>query len=303
MKLNLNYLTILSAALVCSIFFTSCGGGKEKQKISSEELSETEQKIIEEIDKVIHDMPPPTEVPFLLKETGADYDESLLNVLANVENHTTSRDKAALNAGVYATDIGYLSSYEKVENALSYLEACQKLAESIGAGSVFNVELMGRFERNLGTPDSLMAIVNQVMESAETNLENSDKLTSVALVLVGSYIEGMFLATQVIDNYPNDMLPEDVRNLVLQPLVRVIIEQEQPLLDVIALMKDLPEDEIIDHMIAELSVLRILYAEDLALIEEQIDTNAGDFQLKPEMLKNIIVEVNRIRTDIVEIEA
>ena len=119
---------------------------------------------------------------------------------------------------------------------------------------------------------------------------------------VGSYIEGMFLATQVIDNYPNDMLPEDTRNLVLQPLVRVIIEQEQPLLDVIALMKDLPEDEIIDHMIAELSVLRILYAEDLQLIEEQIDNNTGDFQLKPEMLKNIIVEVNRIRTDIVEVE-
>ncbi len=291
----------MAVAVAMAAFFTACGGGDNKKgAINSNELTESEKKIVAEIDKVIHDMPPPTEVPFLLKETGADYDASLLNDLANVESHTTNRDKAALNAGVYATDIGYLSSYEQVENALSYLEACQKLAESIGAGSVFNVELMGRFEQNLGTPDSLIAIVNDVMANAETNLENSDKLTSVALVLVGSYIEGMYLATQVIDNYPDDMLPEDARNLILQPLVRVIIEQEQPLLDVIALMKDLPEDDIIDHMIAELSVLRILYQDDLAKIEQQIEENQGNFQLKPSMLKDIIIEVARIRGDIVK---
>ncbi len=299
MKSNLFKLSGVAMVVIIAFIFTSCGNEKKKENISSDELSETEKKIVEEIDKVIHDMPPPTEVPFLLKETGAEYNEDLLNDLANVESHTTSRDKAALNAGVYATDIGYLSSYEQVENALSYLEACQKLAESIGAGSVFNVELMGRFEKNLATPDSLMTIVNEVMENAEVNLENSDKLTSVALVLVGSYIEGMFLATQVIDTYPNDMLPDDARNLVLQPLVRVIIEQEQPLLDVIALMKDLPEDEIIDHMIAELQVLRILYEDDLRMIEEQINQNEGNFQLKPDMLKDVIVEVKRIRGDIV----
>ena len=299
MKSNLFKLSGIAMAVIIAFIFTSCGNEKKKENISSDELSETEKKIVEEIDKVIHDMPPPTEVPFLLKETGAEYNEDLLNDLANVESHTTNRDKAALNAGVYATDIGYLSSYEQVENALSYLEACQKLAESIGAGSVFNVELMGRFEKNLATPDSLMTIVNEVMENAEVNLENSDKLTSVALVLVGSYIEGMFLATQVIDTYPNDMLPDDARNLVLQPLVRVIIEQEQPLLDVIALMKDLPEDETIDHMIAELQVLRILYEDDLRMIEEQINQNEGNFQLKPDMLKDVIVEVKRIRGDIV----
>ncbi len=299
MKINLSKLTGLAGLTMIAAFFMACGGEQKKGSIETNELSESEKKIVEEIDKVIHDMPPPTEVPFLLKKTGADYDETLINDLANVENHSTTRDKAALNAGVYATDIGYLSSYEQVENALSYLEACQKLAEAIGAGSVFNVELMGRFERNLSTPDSLISIVNDVMASAETNLENSDKLTSVALTLVGSYIEGMYLATQVIDNYPDD-LPEEVRGQVLQPLVRVVIEQEQPLLDVIALMKDLPEDEIIDHMIAELSVLRILYQDDLAAIEQQIDENKGDFQLQPSMLKDIIIEVARIRGDIVK---
>ncbi|MEL7149028.1 MAG: hypothetical protein AAFO69_21825, partial [Bacteroidota bacterium] len=158
-------------AMACLIFLASCGGQKanKESKIDSGQLSEAEQEIIEEIDKVIHDMPPPTEVPFLLKETGADFSSKLINSLDKVESYSTNRDKAALNAGVYATDIGYLSSYERVENALDYLEACQKLAESIGAGSVFNVELMSRFEQNLGNPDSLSAIVNTVMIDAEEN--------------------------------------------------------------------------------------------------------------------------------------
>jgi len=289
------------AFIIVGLFFlASCGQSSKKQTIDTKELTESEQEIIEEIDKVIHDMPPPTEVPFLLKETGADFNTNLINSLNKVDGYTSTRDKAALNAGVYATDIGYLSSYEQVENALDYLEACQKLAESIGAGSVFNVNLMSRFEQNLSNPDSLITIVNEVMVSAETNLENSDKLTSVALTLVGSYIEGMYLATQVIDTYPNDLLPEDAKNLVLQPLVKVILDQEQPLLDVIALMKDLPEDETIDLMIEELSILRILYQEDLRELGTKIEDNDGSFQLKPEMIKNIIIEVGRIRDDIVK---
>lgn len=297
-KRNFYYSTLVFVSL---IFLASCGQKTEKKGgIETTELSEAEQKIIEEIDKVIHDMPPPTEVPFLLKETGADFNPKLINSLAKVDAYTTTRDKAALNAGVYATDIGYLSSYEQVENALDYLEACQKLAESIGAGSVFNVELMSRFEQNLDNPDSLMGIVNTVMLDAEQNLENSDKLTSVALTLVGSYIEGMYLATQVIDTYPDDLLPGDAKNIVLQNLMKVILEQEQPLLDVIALMKDLEEDETIDLMIEELNILRILYQDDLRRISEKIEENDGSFQVSPDMLKDIIIEVKRIRDNITE---
>lgn len=295
-KRNFCYSTLVFVSL---IFLASCGQKTEKKSgIETTELSESEQKIIDEIDKVIHDMPPPTEVPFLLKETGADFNPQLINSLEKVDSYTTTRDKAALNAGVYATDIGYLSSYEQVENALDYLEACQKLAESIGAGSVFNVELMTRFEQNLDNPDSLMGIVNTVMLDAEQNLENSDKLTSVALTLVGSYIEGMYLATQVIDTYPDDLLPGDAKNIVLQNLMKVILDQEQPLLDVIALMKDLKEDETIDLMIEELNILRILYQDDLRKISASIEKNDGTFQVTPEMLKDIIIEVERIRDNI-----
>lgn len=294
---NFYYIALVFSSL---IFIYSCGGPKPEKKtgIETADLTEAEQKIIAEIDKVIHDMPPPTEVPFLLKETGADFNPQLINTLSKVESYSTTRDKAALNAGVYATDIGYLSSYEQVENALDYLEACQKLAESIGAGSVFNVELMSKFEQNLDNPDSLMSIVNTVMLDAEQNLENSDKLTSVALTLVGSYIEGMYLATQVVDTYPDDLLPADAKNVILQQLMKVILEQEQPLLDVIALMKDLEEDETIDVMIEELNILRLLYVQDLRAISEKIEQNDGSFQVTPDMLKNIIVEVRRIRDDI-----
>lgn len=298
-KRNLYY---ASLALACLIFMASCGGQQSNKdsKIDSGELTAEEQQIVAEIDKVIHDMPPPTEVPFLLKETGAEFSTTLINSLEGVEGYSTNRDKAALNAGVYATDIGYLSSYERVENALDYLEATQKLAESIGAGSIFNVELMSRFEQNLGNPDSLSAIVNTVMLDTEKNLENSDKLTSVALTLVGSYVEGMYLATQIIDTYPDDLLPGDAKNIVLQNLMQVVLEQEQPLLDVIALMKDLEEDATIDLMLEELNILRILYQEDLNEINSKIAENDGSFQVTPDMLKNIVIEVGRIREDIVK---
>ena len=53
------------------------------------------------------------------------------------------------------------------------------------------------------------------------------------LVLAGSFIEGLYLAIEVIETYPKDVLDADTRNLILEPLVKVVLDQEKPLLDVI----------------------------------------------------------------------
>jgi predicted Zn-dependent protease with MMP-like domain len=104
---------------------------------------------------------------------------------------------------------------------------------------------------------------------------------------------------KVIETYPTDILDEDIRNLILEPLVKVVLDQKKPLLDVIALLKDIPQDDIISTMIAELNILRILYEGDLAEVEKKISENTGDFILTQDMLLDITTEVKRIRTDIV----
>lgn len=291
---------ILSVSLI-AIFLYSCGGsGKTSEEQANSEFDAAQSQIVEEIDKVVHELPPPSEVPYLLQATGSDFNPELVNKLENAEKYYTSLDKSAFNLGGYATDIGYLATYDQVQDALKYMETCQKLSETIGIASAFDLDLMERFERNLSNRDSLSNLINLAMKMAEDKLEDTDRLSMVALVLSGSYIEGLYLSVMVVDTYPDDLLPEESKNLILEPLVRIIIDQRKSLIDVIALLKDLEQDEIISNVIAEFNILRSIYKDDVAAIEEKIHEGDPNFRLNKDMLANIIVEVKRIRADMIE---
>ncbi|MEO9967723.1 MAG: hypothetical protein ABJF11_18150 [Reichenbachiella sp.] len=291
----------LCFAVALTVFICSCGGNSKKvaAEIEAEAFDKAENQLIEEIDKVVHDMPPPSEVPYLLQATGSDFNRDLINSIENVSKYENSTDKAAMNLGAYATDIGYLSSYDQVQDALKYMEACQKLADQIGIASAFELELMERFEKNLGNRDSLANLINYAMDVAEEKLEATDRLQTIALVLSGSYIEGLYLSVMVIDTYPEDLLPEASRNLILEPLVKIIIDQKEPLNDVVRLLKDLKSDDTIAEVVAEFDILRVLYQEDLAEIDKKIAEGDPNFTLNRDMLVDIISEVKRIRAEMV----
>ncbi|WP_421869251.1 hypothetical protein [Marinoscillum sp.] len=291
---------IVSVAFLSTMI--SCGGGSSKSSADDVAFEEAEKKIVTDMDQVIKDLPSPTEVPYLLQATGADFNKDIINSLDRLPKYLTNEDESALNLGIYATDMGYLISYKQLETATDYLESSQKLAESLGVASVFSVATVEKFQTNLDNPDSLNKILNQSILDVEDRLESADRVSVAALVLAGSFIEGLYLAIEVIETYPKDVLDADTRNLILEPLVKVVLDQEKPLLDVIGLMKDLPDDDIINHMINELEILRVLYETDLADVQEKIASNTGDFVLTESTLSGIRSEVKRIRTDIVEFQ-
>ncbi|MFT5640536.1 MAG: hypothetical protein ACI9A7_000633 [Cyclobacteriaceae bacterium] len=302
MKTTYRLFANLTLILFLAVGIISCDSKSKKQLKSETDavaFEEAGKKISADINKVIKDLPNPTEVPYLLQATGADFDRELINSLDRISQYQSNEDKTALNLGIYATDMGYLVSYEQVQPSLDYMENCQKLAESLGIASVFDVRTMNDFQNNLNDPTKLNAIISDAIFEAEKRLESSDRLPVAALVISGSFVEGLYLAVKVIETYPTDILDEDIRNLILEPLVKVVLDQKKPLLDVIALLKDIPQDDIISTMIAELNILRILYEGDLAEVEKKISENTGDFILTQDMLLDITTEVKRIRTDIV----
>lgn len=303
MNQSIRYSFNLAFTLIIAAVLVGCGGSSsEKEKKAAEQAAfeEAEKKITSDLNTVIHDLPSPTEVPYLLQATGADYNPELVNTLDRLPRYETNEDESALNLGVYATDMGYLLSYEKISESREYMNACRKLAENLGVASVFDVKTMEEFQGNLNNPDSLNDILSRAIVEAEERLESADRVSIAALILTGSFIEGLYLAVKVIETYPTDILDEANRNLILEPLVKVVLDQKKPLLDVIAMLKDLPQDDIIAKMINELNILRILYDGDLADIQEKIATNKGDFVITQDMLIDITTEVKRVRRDVVE---
>lgn len=300
MKLNLLKLTSLS--LAGAFLIASCGGGgsQESDSDASSEFDAAKAQVAEDVAKVLEDLPPPSEVPYLLQAAGADFNSEVINSITpeKMESYQKSESVAALNLGVYATDIGYLTSYEKSEMALDYMGECQKLAAPVGVADAIDYGMIARFESNMENRDSLATIIDEVMKKSGERLSQLDELNSAALLLAGSWIEGIYISTTIVDTYPDD-LPEEARTLVLEPLVKIVMDQKVSLNDLLKVMSDVPESEDVNNMITELNKVKAIYDSELAEVEKQISENTGGFVLKPSTLDNLASEVNRIRSSII----
>jgi hypothetical protein len=275
----------------------SCGSSSEDKNKNSKEFDEA-GTLKEQIEEVVYNIPSPSEIPYLLQATGAEFNEKLLNARQNVDKYTTRNEKASLNLGVYVADIGYLTSYDKTQEAIDYLGACKTLADNLGLIGTFDSELGKQFEQNISNKDSLAHLLDRTIKQAEAFLidDNRNKLSS--LVVTGSFIEGLYISTGLIKSYPKNILPEDNRNLVLTPLMRVVLEQRKAVTELLKMLTAVDQTEPIVSIVKDLKDLEAAYQK--LNIEEQIKNNRADLVLSDKNLEGITTIVEKIRKEITE---
>lgn len=297
MKLKQSLYFFLSALMVLGL--ASCGSSsKDDQNKNSEEFKEAEGALKTQIQQVVYNIPSPSEIPYLIQSTGAEFNESLLNPRSKVEQYTTRNDKAALNLGVYTADIGYLSSYDKTQESIDYLGAAKTLADNLGIIGSFDADILKRFEANISNKDSLTHLLDQTIKRTESFLNDDSRNKLSALVVAGSFIEGLHISTGLVNSYPRNLLPDDKRNLVLTPLIRVVLEQKKSVSELLKMMKSVDQTDPVTAIVADLTALETTY--NSLNIEEQIKNNRADLVLTDKNLEEVSKIVARLRKGITE---
>ncbi len=282
---------------VATFIFQSCGSSGDKSN-NSDEFKAAEESLKNQIEEVVYNIPSPSEIPYLLQATGAEFNQSLINANAKASTYATRNDKAALNLGVYAADIGYLSSYDKSQEAIDYLNSCKLLADNLGVIGSFDVEVLKKFESNISNKDSLAYLLNKTINQTESFLKNDSRNRLAALVLTGSFIEGLYISTGIVKTYPKNGLTDEQRNLVLTNLMRVILEQKKSVSELLKMLSTIDQSEPVAGLVTDLKTFEADYA---ALnIEEQIKSNKANLVLTDAKLVSITSVVEKIRKGIVE---
>lgn len=301
--MNLKQLLLQTKYLivVLTVTLSACGGSGGENN-NNETGKDTTKSIVndtkEQNKKVLTKIPKPSEIPYLIKQTGSEFDAKMPNAPESSDKYKTTNNKAALNLGIYATDLGYVVTYEKVQNAIDYMNATKGLAEKLGVSNAFKPSTVKRFQDNLSNVDSLTSIINESMKKSDEYLKNDERNDIAALIFTGSFLEGLFISTELVANYPKDILPEDARIQILIPLVRVILDQKAPLEELIKALKSLndkPED--VNKLISDLDELYKMY--ETLNIDEKIKKNQGDLILSDKTLTGITKKVSAIRADLV----
>ena len=284
---------LFSTAIMVALLFSSCQQKAGQQKSAqSEEPDEFEQKL-ENINPGLKD---PSIVMVVLDMAGAEYIDGLVVPMENVDIYAKDKTHAALALGVYTVDIAYLASYGKTDQALIKYERARKLASAIGLVSSFEEGMFERYVAAGANPDTLRKNLTMTAENINKEMSQGELARHGTLFVTGEFIEKMYVLTQVIEQYPDD-LPEDVRSQLLRHLMMAIVEQEEALNDLIGLLDQIREEGEGEEFMAEMNALKQVY--DEANFKEMIANWTPQTTAGGEYLARITDQVDRLRTRII----
>lgn len=186
--------------------FTNCNNRQSKkvaQEINFEvEIDQPEpvkSKIpITDEDVVFYNIFSPVDMSNMVSSSSAYFNSSLLNSITHITKYSTST-KTALNLGVYGADLSYLWMFKQSQQALSYLSAIQRLSEQLGIPGNFVSLTAQQAESQSEDVDSLIEIARLTYYASDRYLKGSDRENAAVLILLGGWIETLFIATQMYD--------------------------------------------------------------------------------------------------------
>lgn len=294
--MKFNRLICFSLSVLIAIVLASCGTPSKNEKESPE--ASQDDGLQKQLEGLIDGMPTPSEIPYLLQGTGAEFNESLINPREKADQYASITNKAALNLGVYAADIGYLVSYEKTQDAIDYLNSAKSLADGLGIIGSFDLELLKQFEDNISNKDSVTRLLDRTVKESEQYLRDDNRNKLSAMVVAGSFIEGLSISTGVVKTYPKDLLPTDAKNLILTPIIQLVLKQKGSVSQLLKMLNVVEQDDNIKAIVTDLKALEAEYA--AINIDEQIKSNKANLALSDKNLVEITNIVERLRKSITD---
>ena len=290
---------ILTLSILIALFLSSCnsGGRGSKKEADSLAVSETNAAIYEDIKKaetIFYTIPSPLESAMLIKSAGAVFDEKLLNPVGNVNNYNTNKSMA-LNLGIYTCDLSFASLYEQTQLLIDYMNAAKKMADGLGILKAIEQEDIDKLEENINNSEVIMDVVSQTFMNSNSYLEDNGQPATAAMVLVGGWIEGLYISTQLVD----------MKDFNGNKLVSRIIDQKLSIDILLNLLNESKGNPAVDELIDQVGKLKQVFDKikiDTSPIKTEYDqasnTTVLRSQVKTDMTPAVFTELSTVVADI-----
>jgi hypothetical protein len=188
-------------------------------------------------------LPSPIETALLLKRAGAKFNDEYLNPIDNITKYTSTK-KMALNLGVYSADLSFVSMFDQSQYSVKYLSAVKKMADELGVLNAVDQSIFDRMDKNMDNPDSLMEIISETFMNSDAFLKENDRVETAAIVLVGGWIEGLYIAAQIAKSTENN-----------KEIIQRIIDQRTALTTLLNLLEEYKSNEDVKDVMTQLKEL------------------------------------------------
>lgn len=271
---------------------------------SSEEIPEIVTGMMEILDtipaehkEIFYHMSLPVEMAHLFEQVGANYFPDILNSPNNLSRYDTNL-KLAMNLGVYGVDLSYIKMFERQQNAVVYLTAIQRLSDDLGLPKEIYDDVLANLEDYVSNKDSLARVSTDIYKSTDYYLRKAGQESVAAMVMMGGWVEGMYIATQIFE-----------RNQGNIKLLEKIAEQKYSLNSLISLMNNYHGKEEMTEYLLMLKNLRRSYDKfqiyyiaddvDVDTVNKIISASKYYIDVEPEQILEIGTKLANLRDKIV----
>ncbi len=270
--------TFILSVIIGGLIFTvySCKPRSDKEKTEKKTLLKpvAKEAIKSDLKEFIYPLPTSFEVIEMINDLEMGYDIGVSNLTKNADQYFTEAKKA-INLGVYGADLAYASTYQMKQEVMLFLETSRKLADDLGIASIYNEELIYEVENSIDKKEKLVDLITDSFYDIYSQLNQNGKANLALLGVTGSWVESLFITTQVSVNVYHNI-----------GLVKIIHKQKISFETLMDILNDNKGDEKIDKMIKELTPLYNIY--------ETVDENLSEKQVNA-----IVIEVEKLRTQLV----
>ncbi len=197
------------------IFSIGCGteSNAEKEVIASEtpleaveEISTTENDDLEtlrfRLDMLVanHASAPVTLLMKLSKDDKDVFHPDYVNDVNKTETYSDDFS-AALNFGVYKTDLIYDLVHHHLDDGLNARDAANHLADQLWEEHIYSDEDVDNYRSAQDNEEELESLLFQDYEKTEKYLISHDQFEIATLTMVGSLVESMYFTSKAIEEH------------------------------------------------------------------------------------------------------
>lgn len=246
----------------------------------------------ESVQVIFSRLPHPSVLPAQLERTGTDFDWEFLLLK---EYPGSPRDTAsAILSGLLTADVAYFIAFDQSGFDSPYFSRLNGLSGEMCRIPKNDIESLNKaFEESVNRRDSLQQLLGSVYMRTTESLQKGNNGDYAILFATSYVIENLFITSSLIDNYPDDMLAEDSRSLIIIPLVRLLLEQESNLEDGIKLIQEIPDTDIGNDLLTHMQTIDGYF--DRLSIEEDLRNRRADLVMANSTFKALREEISKTR--------
>ncbi|MFO7656663.1 MAG: hypothetical protein R6W78_06315 [Bacteroidales bacterium] len=217
--------------------------------------------LLAEVKEVVYPLPGPFELYKKLEHIGASYLGKVLNPVENIDKYYTEKNKA-LNLGTYASDLSYVSTYNKNQEIQLYSRNLKTLMNDLNVNINFSDFYSEEMKNKLENKDTLVKVITNVYFDAYKEMSSKGDPSLAALMLTGIWVEGLYIASHISDDTYNN-----------NDIVKIILDQKNSLKIVLDMLEKTSGNEITDSLAKALGNVKAIYDQaGESITKDQLDT-------------------------------